>query len=151
MKKFFSLFFSLFLIFGFVTFVNAEEVDVYPESDFSDFEVDDSNVDVDLDFDGGEDLGDNSEEEFESIDENRDVDVNSNAGIKDDDILDNTIDNFDSFEDNEVVSNDELLNQDANVENSQTSDIPIIFIASLAILSLIFVLSKKRIFVNNGY
>lgn len=128
MKKLFNLFICLLLCFSFVTLANAED-----GMDFEDSEMVDNDEDI-----GNEDFGDN--EDFDDL-----------GDLDDLDSIDNTVDNFESIDDDNQTTNEDLLNKDANVENSQTSDIPIILISSIAIISLIVVLSKKNNLVNSGF
>ena len=55
----------------------------------------------------------------------------------------------DDLSDDEESYEDDLY-KDANEENSQTSDIPIILISSIAIISLIIVLSKNSAVFNTN-
>ena len=55
----------------------------------------------------------------------------------------------DEYSDDEESYEDDLY-KDANEENSQTSDIPIILISSIAIISLIIVLSKNSSVFNTN-
>ena len=128
MKKLFNLFICLLLCFSFVTFVNAED-----GMDFDDSEMVDNDEDI-----GNEDFGD-------------DEDFDDTGDLDDLDSIDNTVDNFESIDDDNQTTNEDLLNKDANVENSQTSDIPIILISSIAIISLIVVLVKKNTLINSGF
>lgn len=122
MKKIFNIFICLLLCFNFIIFVHAEDgVDIDEENG--------EYYEHDVGSDGEDGEGyEESEGEYEETGEYEE------PGEYEDD-----------------PSNEELLNDDANVENSQTSDIPIILIASVAIISLIVVLSKKNNFVNNRY
>lgn len=121
MKKFFNLFICLLLCFSFSTYVQAED----------DLDVNDEFVD---------EYEDEEDEDYDGVEEDEDYDGEDDFGEESD---------YEDFEEEDDYSNEDMLDQDANVENSQTSDIPIILISTIAIVSLIVVLSKKNIFINN--